>query len=187
MDRQFGTAEEIIERLAAFDLKALVESIDPVNAEYILKSDDIRREAGWYQHYLNEGREDMSRFTLERLKEKIRKFGECMLLPTNAKVGMRATVLYWTDQHAGTIVKVTRKTITVQRDKATLSPDFKPVFIPGGFAGTVINQEEQEYTYERDPNGTKQTFHWSEKYQSYGQPGNLRVVRGRREFYDYNF
>ena len=38
--------------MANLDLKALVESIDPVNAEYILKDDDVKREAGWYMSYL---------------------------------------------------------------------------------------------------------------------------------------
>lgn len=173
--------------MANLDLKALVESIDPVNAEYILKDDDVKREAGWYMSYLRDGREDMARHTKERLEEKIREFGQRRLLPSNVKVGDGATICYWSDREAGTIVKVTRKSITIQRDKATLSPDFKPEFIPGGFAGTVINQHEQSYTYEPDPSGRKMTFHWSEKYQSYGQPGNLRAIKGRHEFYDYNF
>ncbi|MBO6270306.1 MAG: hypothetical protein J6N19_14345 [Clostridium sp.] len=169
------------------ELKAMVAGIDPVNAEYAMKDSDILEEAEWHQKYVDEGRPDMAGFVMERLNEKIREFGQRRLLPSNAKVGDGATVVYWTDREAGTIVKVTRKTITIQRDKATLSPDFVPEFIPGGFAGTVINQHEQEYTYERDPNGRKMTFHWSEKYQTYGQPGNLRAIKGRHEFYDYNF
>ena len=36
-----------------------------------------------------------------------------------AVVGMGCTVLSWTDRHAATVIKVTPKTITVQRDKAT--------------------------------------------------------------------
>lgn len=169
------------------ELRKLAYEIDPLNAEYILKNEDIAHEAEWHQGYLDKGREDMAEYTMERLVEKIREFGQRKLLPSNVVLGMGATICYWTDREAGTIVRVTPKTITIQRDKATLSPEFKPEFIPGGFAGTVINQDEQEYTYEPDPNGRKMTFRWSEKHQTYGQPGNLRAIRGRHEFYDYNF
>lgn len=169
------------------EIKKMVLEIDPVNAEYILKDHGIQEEAERHRKYEDEGRSDMAEFVMERLIEKIREFGQRRLLPSNAKVGDGATICYWSDREAGTIVKVTRKSITVQRDKATLSPDFKPEFIPGGFAGTVINQHEQSYTYEPDPSGRKMTFYWSDKYQSYGQPGSLRAIKGRHEFYDYNF
>lgn len=80
-----------------------------------------------------------------------------------------------------------KNSVTVRRDKATLNPDFKPEWIPGGFAAHCTNQEEQSYTYEPDESGTVYTFRWSNKYQRYGQPGNLSLSKGRHEFYDYNF
>ena len=46
---------------------------------------------------------------------------------------------------------------------------------------------DRSYTYEPDPDGQVMTFRWSNKYGTYGQPGNLRLIKGRREFYDYNF
>ena len=104
----------------------------------------------------------------------------------NAKVGDGATVCYYSDRDAYTIVKRTKETLTLQRDKAVLSDEFHPVFVPGGFAGTVINQHEQRYTYEPDPDGSTVTAHWSEKKVGYYWHG-IRVIPGRHEFYDYNF
>ncbi len=103
-----------------------------------------------------------------------------------AKVGDGATVHYWTDAEAYTIIARTPNTLTLRRCKAILSPDFKPEFIPGGFFGTVINQNEQTYTYEEDENGRIIKAHWSNKYQCFRWDG-LRVTKGRHEFYDYNF
>lgn len=103
-----------------------------------------------------------------------------------AKVGDGATVVYWTDRHAYTIIKRTANTLTLRRCKAILSPDFKPDFIPGGFCGTVINQDEQSYTYEEDEKGRVVKAYWSDKYKCF-RFGGLRVVPGRHEFYDYNF
>ena len=104
----------------------------------------------------------------------------------DVKVGDGATVTYWTDRHACTIIKRTAKTLTLQQDKAILSENFKPVFVPGGFMGTVINQNEQSYTYEPDPSGRIYKAHWSEKHGGFYSDG-LRVIKGRHEFYDYNF
>ena len=46
---------------------------------------------------------------------------------------------------------------------------------------------DRSYTYEPDEKGEVRTFHWSDKFQRYGQPGNLTLSKGRHEFYDYNF
>ncbi|MCQ2113313.1 MAG: hypothetical protein MJY95_08250 [Bacteroidaceae bacterium] len=109
------------------------------------------------------------------------------LNPANIKVGDGVSVKLYTDRHAGTVIKVTRCKVVVQRDKATLDPNFKPEWIAGGFAGHCTNQHKQTYTYERDPNGEIYEFRWSNKYGQYGTPGNLTLHKGRREFYDYNF
>ena len=114
-------------------------------------------------------------------------FERTALTPATVKVGDGVTINLWSDRHAATVIKVTAKTVTVRRDKATLNPDFKPEFIPGGFAAHCTNQSEQRYTYEPDEKGEIRTFHWSDKFQRYGQPGNLTLSKGRHEFYDYNF
>ncbi len=124
---------------------------------------------------------------LRELEDDIRQYGEYHLTPANAKVGDGATVYLYSDSHAGTIVKVTKCTVTVRRDKAILNPNFKPEIIPGGFCGHCTNQNEQSYTYEPDENGVLTTVYWSKKYNQYGLPGNLQLGKGRHEFYDYNF
>lgn len=107
----------------------------------------------------------------------------------NVNVGDGVTICLYSDKHAGTIIKRTAKTITVQRDKAILDPNFKPEWIEGGFAGHCVNQGEQRYTYERDENGAITTYRWSDKYGRYcgGGDQSITIINGRHEYYDYNF
>ncbi len=169
------------------ELHEMVMSLDPVNAEYILKDSRLLEMAEWHEEYKAAGKENLVISYAEDIEKRIREFDERRLVPSNAKVGEGATVLYYTDRKAGTIVKATKKMIVIREDKATLDPEWKPEFIPGGFVGTVINQNEQTYTYEPNPNGRETKLFWSDKYQTYGQPNNLRAMKGRHEFYDYNF
>ena len=48
------------------------------------------------------------------------------------------------------------KTIWMQEDTATLD-DWKPEFIPGGFAGHCVNNAEQRYAYQPNPDGVLQS------------------------------
>lgn len=156
------------------------------NAQYILVA--MEQELHMYDYYAkHEKDERFMEFVLKRNIEEAKDLNERLLTPATAKVGDGATICLWSDNHACTIIKKTKTTITVQRDKATLDPNFKPEFIIGGFAGHCTNQHEQTYTYERDENGSIETFHWSKKYNSYGIPSNPRLIKGRHEFYDYNF
>ncbi|MDE6388934.1 MAG: hypothetical protein K2L82_14130 [Lachnospiraceae bacterium] len=168
-------------------LKEIVEAIDKANAEYILRDAEIQKDYKWMEKCRDNGKMDYLQGALEHLEERIREFDSTHLTPANAKVGDGATINLWSDRHACTIIKVTKTTITVQRDTAILNPDFKPEFILGGFAEHCTNQSEQSYTYERDEQGQVTTIHWSEKYQSYGRPGFPTLSKGRHEFYDYNF
>ena len=104
-------------------------------------------------------------------------------------VGDGCTYRLWSDAYACTVIKKTAKTITIQRDKATLSPDFKPEWIVGGFSAICTNSDEQEYTYERNPNGEIYVCRWSEKEGRYrhGSDGSIKISVGRHEHYDYNF
>ena len=103
------------------------------------------------------------------------------------EVGDGVTVTLWTDRYAYTVIKKTAKTITIQRDKAVLADDYKPEFITGGFSAICTNNADQHYVYLRDPNGSIEVCHWSEKHGCYRAQGSLRVSIGRHEFYDYNF
>ena len=104
----------------------------------------------------------------------------------NANVGDGATVCYWSDREAYTIIKRTPQTLTLRRCKATLKPEFKPEFVRGGFCGTVINQNEQDYDYSEDENGSVITAHWSNKFGRF-RWNSMNIIPGRHEFYDYNF
>lgn len=104
----------------------------------------------------------------------------------HAKVGDGATLCYWSDRHAYTIIKRTAQSLTLQQDKATLSPDFTPEFISGGFFAHCINQNEQRYSYEPNPDGQIIKVWWSKKKNGFFW-NDLRVIPGRHEFYDYNF
>lgn len=111
----------------------------------------------------------------------------CDYFHRNVAPGDGVTVNYWTDSHACTVLKRTANTLTIQRDKAILSPDFRPDFVPGGFSGTVINQNEQSYTYEPDPDGQIMKAYWSDRKGGWYVDKCLRLSFGRHEFYDYNF
>lgn len=159
------------------------------NAQYIMKDVFVKDDIGYIKRHEARTRWDEREreFEYDLAMRHAETAHKCLLTPATAKVGDGATVRYWSDAHACTIIKVTKATVTVRRDKATLDPDFKPEWVAGGFAGRCVNQSEQTYTYEDDPNGEVMTFRWSNKYNSYGTPGNLRLTRGRHEFYDYNF
>jgi hypothetical protein len=105
------------------------------------------------------------------------------------KVGDGATQWIGTDGRAYTVIKVSPsgKTITLQRDKATIDPAFKPDFHPGGFVGHVSNQHDQRWTCEPDPSGQVITARLTTR--GWKTPGSTRadIRPGRREFYDYNF
>lgn len=165
----------------------IVIAIDRENAEYIIQDSEVVKEFEWAAHYLREGKRKMAAWSFQRAKEKVKQFREIYLTPSNIHVGDGVTVNLWSDRYAATVIKVTKNTVTVRRDTATLNPDFKPEIILGGFVGHCINQDEQTYTYKPDEKGTVYTFHWSKKYRRYGQPGNLTLSKGRHEFYDYNF
>lgn len=104
------------------------------------------------------------------------------------EVGDGCTVRFYTDCHACTVIRKTKTTITVQRDKATLDPNWHPEFVVGGFVAHCTNQDEQTYSYERNTEGETYTARWSEAYGRYiNDAQGYRITPGRHEFYDYNF
>ena len=127
------------------------------------------------------------------------------------KVGDGASVCFYSDTEAYTVIKVTPKTITLQRDKATLLNGFKSgepdalQISPGGFSGHTSG--EQRYKIERDPNGSIIKAHmrkrprkvwtkgagtdyegqYADVYKADFRWGSARIIEGRHEHYDYNF
>jgi hypothetical protein len=103
-------------------------------------------------------------------------------------VGMGATILGWTDRHAGTIVEVIKggKYIAVTRDRA------KRIDKNG-------MSEMQEYAYTSDPDGAKHWFkqekdgRWSSVTQN-SETGRFKKDQSeglrigvRDSYYDYSF
>lgn len=102
------------------------------------------------------------------------------------EVGDGCTVCLYSDREAYTVIRKTKTMIVLQRDKAIKDPNFKPEWVPGGFSAVCLNQEDQAYTYEADPDGRQIKAYWSENDGCYKHQG-CRVINGRHEFYDYNF
>jgi hypothetical protein len=169
-------------------IEEMVRKADPVNAEYILMDYSFYDRIGTAIRFNENGDQKMVEFMIKDIKEQALEYKKKFLTPANIEVGDGVTYHLYSDAHAGTVIKKTKMSVTVQRDKATRDPNFKPEIVPGGFAGHCTNQHEQTYTYEADPNGETITFRWSKKFGRFqdGQRG-LTLTKGRREFYDYNF
>lgn len=170
------------------NVKAIIEGIDKENLEYIMGDNRFISDIGTMERFEEKGNVEMVNFCLEGIKERAREYNDRFLTPANVKVGDGVTMHLYSDAHAGTVIKKTNTSLTIQRDKATRDPNFKPEFSVGGFAGHCSNQNEQTYTYEQDPNGETVIFRWSKKYNEYrNSKRGQSLTKGRREFYDYNF
>lgn len=168
------------------ELRTLAFQIDPRNAAYIMNDYEVTRLMERINHWRgrhNPDADSVADAIACNLDNYIAEYSTTHLTPANVKVGDGVTVNLYTDRHAGTIVKVTKTTITIRRDKATLKPEFKPKF--DGMYCT--NNAAQEWTYEPDADGELTTLHWSKAYNQYGRPGGLTASKGRHEFHDYNF
>jgi hypothetical protein len=97
-----------------------------------------------------------------------------------AAVGVGATILYWTDRVAGTVVSVSRngREIVVQEDTAIRTD-------PNGMS------DAQSYRYEANPDGITRTFtlrrngRWILKGESLR--GTAAKLGFRRHYHDYSF
>jgi hypothetical protein len=104
------------------------------------------------------------------------------------KVGDGATLCYWSDRHAGTVIAWDGKTVTVQQDKANR-------------VNKGVMTDSQQYTYEADPTGGKHQFQihpkkgrWVPVYPSPKTGKLLKCKSGtglwlgvRDEHFDYSF
>ena len=101
-------------------------------------------------------------------------------------VGDHAHVSLWSDVEPVTVVKRTKKTVTVRRDKAERDPNWKPEWIPGGFSAICTNNEDQQWIIEEDPSGRTETFYWSGVNNRW-QHNDCTLRPGWLKIYDYNF
>jgi len=166
-------------------LETLEATKDATIKQMVFENPDRTRENHdqlWSEYWSSFGR-DYSR-KKEALEWELRKARN-----SEVEIGDGVTEYLHSDAHAYTVIAKTKATITIQRDKATLDPNFKPEWIAGGFAGHCTNQEDQSYTYERNPEGEKVRCFWSDKLGCYTTGGDrsIKIGLGRHEFYDYNF
>lgn len=110
--------------------------------------------------------------------------------PVNPEVGMGVTARVYTDSHALTITRISPsgKTFWATQDKTSLDPNWKPEFVVGGFAGHCVNQYDQKYEYQTDPDGEEIRFSLGKDGKWKCQSRYSVVQLGiRRAFHDYNF
>lgn len=111
------------------------------------------------------------------------------------EVGDGATVHYPNEAKAGTVVKVSKdgKRAWIQRDDVTRDESVDLRFVSGGFGAHCVNQEEQRWICE--PNPENPIFEvslrlWRGRHvwtQKGARPdGRQAASKGRREFYNYN-
>lgn len=161
--------------------------------KYELRNEEIKTLISQlYKEKIEKGEETNMKWYEENVmplsqEQKENEFQIKRLKNLNVKVGDGMTIDLHSDSHAYTIIKRTAKTITLQRDEATLDPNFKPEIIVGGFAGHCTNQNEQRYSYKPNPNGSIVKLSWSEKMGGWKTRYGGTARLGRHEFYDYNF
>ena len=105
------------------------------------------------------------------------------------EVGDHAHIQMWSDIEPCTVIKRTKTTITVRHDKATRKESWKPEFIPGGFAGHCVNNDDQEdaWNIEEDPNGEVEIFRWHKRSNCYMNTSGEKLYPEWAKKYDYNF
>lgn len=117
---------------------------------------------------------------------------------TTVKVGDGASLKYWSDSVACTVIAVSNngRKVTVQEDTATLINGFKSgekdalQFSPGGFVGHTSGS--QRYKFESNPQGAVHKFSlrkddsWYAVGTAMGR-GTRLSLKGRHHHYDYNF
>lgn len=98
---------------------------------------------------------------------------------TLPEVGSGATLCFWTDRSACTVIHVSEKRIVVQTDKATRTDS-------NGMSDT------QTYAYEADPKGAIHVFTKRKNGKFYEQgsamgEGTKLSLGARRAYHDYSF
>ena len=110
----------------------------------------------------------------------------------NAEVGQRVNIAGYSDTNPATIIAVSKsgKVVTVRMDTAEKG-DWTPNWVAGGFAGTMVNQSQQEWNIFEDPNGYVRKFslrnsgNWVEVGN--GMWDGARLKQGWAKYYDFNF
>ena len=107
----------------------------------------------------------------------------------NPKVGDQAAVYYYSDVHPCTVIKRTKKFVTVQMDNYKLNKEIRPNIIPGGFAGHCTNNQDQKWIITANPSGIITEGYLGNDNEWYEKGSNRRTIisQGWVKFHDYNF
>lgn len=111
------------------------------------------------------------------------------------EVGMGVTELGWSDRHPWEIIEVVSdRKIKLRSMTATRDPEWKPEVVAGGFSGHCVNNNEQRWKIEPNPEGKVKfaTLRKNGKWIWVGEPAVGSCAAGlrlgeARYFYDYNF
>ena len=96
----------------------------------------------------------------------------------------------WSDVNPFELVRTRANTIAVIRPmKVEKHPDWSPEIIPGGFTGHCVNQEEQKWLYESDPEGYEIEVRWSKARNAWFDKGGNKYYNANepKYIYDFNF
>lgn len=109
----------------------------------------------------------------------------------NSTVALTARTAKYVNMHGYSDIEpreivrvISDKTIEIRAMRVERDPNWKPEFVPGGFAGTVTNNESQRWIITSDP--TAPTFRIRLSKRGWGR-GRFHLSNTPRYFYDYNF
>jgi hypothetical protein len=85
------------------------------------------------------------------------------------------------------IRRVSDKTIDIRPMDAERDPSWQPDFVPGGFCGTVINQSEQKWVINSNPQARTVRIRLGKQGWRDAHGNRYQLADEPVKFYDYNF
>ena len=85
------------------------------------------------------------------------------------------------------IRKISDKTIEIRAMSAERDPNWKPDFVPGGFFGTVVNQDSQKWIISSNPEGEVVRIRLGKRGWKDRHGRRYDLSDKPYKFYDYNF
>ena len=82
---------------------------------------------------------------------------------------------------------VSERCLEIRAMRAERDPSWQPEWIPGGFAGHCLNQAEQRWVIQSDPNGRVLRIRLGRNGWRSADRDRFEVADQPRRFYDYNF
>lgn len=98
-----------------------------------------------------------------------------------------ANLYGWTDVRPFEILKETVKTLTIREMDAERDQNWKPEIVPGGFAGTCVNQNEQKWIITSNKNNPLIKAYLRKDGNYYSKYGKHKISDTPMKYYDYNF